>query len=126
MFCLDFYHLQALDGPDARKPVFGVYEQQRRRPACAYGQSDQCLCYSLFGKYHIYTSCERNFKFLALLVSVAEQAGLIFTFLETPEHRFSGTKVQIHRCIDFQNATKNLQQTTFSNIDPGLKLPSKA
>ena len=28
-------------------------EQQRRRPACASGQSDQCLCNSLIGKYHI-------------------------------------------------------------------------
>ena len=31
----------------------GVYEQQRRKPACAYAQSDQRLCYSLNEKYHI-------------------------------------------------------------------------
>ena len=31
----------------------GVCEQQRRRPACASAQSDQRLCYSLIGKYHI-------------------------------------------------------------------------
>ena len=31
----------------------GVYEQHRRRPACASAQSDQRLCYSRFGKYHI-------------------------------------------------------------------------
>ena len=36
-------------GLDARKPVFGVCEQQRRRPA----QSDQRLNYSLIGKWHI-------------------------------------------------------------------------
>ena len=30
-----------------------VCEQQRRRPACAYAQSDQRLCYSLIVKYHI-------------------------------------------------------------------------
>ena len=30
-----------------------VCEQQRRRPACTSAQSDQRLCYSLFGKYHI-------------------------------------------------------------------------
>ena len=30
-----------------------VREQQRRRPACASAQSDQRLCYSLFGKHHI-------------------------------------------------------------------------
>ena len=48
-------------GLDARKPVFGglsttkvrVCQQQRRRPACAYAQTDQHLCYSLIGKYHI-------------------------------------------------------------------------
>ena len=31
----------------------GVWEQQRRGPACASAQSDQCLCYSLKGMYHI-------------------------------------------------------------------------
>ena len=31
----------------------GVCEQHRGRPACTSGQSDQRLCYSLFGKYHI-------------------------------------------------------------------------
>ena len=35
------------------KPVFGVCKQQRRRPACASGQSDQRLCFLLIGKYHI-------------------------------------------------------------------------
>ena len=31
----------------------GVCEQHRRRPACASAQSDQRLCYSLNGKYHM-------------------------------------------------------------------------
>ena len=31
----------------------GVCEQQGRRPACAYAQSDQRLCYSRFVKYNI-------------------------------------------------------------------------
>ena len=31
----------------------GVCEQHRRKPACTSVQSDQRLCYSLFGKYHI-------------------------------------------------------------------------
>ena len=32
---------------------YGVCKEHRRRPACASVQSDQCLCYWLFGKYHI-------------------------------------------------------------------------
>ena len=40
-------------GLDVRKPVFSICEQQRRRPACASAQTDQRLCYSLIGKYHI-------------------------------------------------------------------------
>ena len=48
-------------GVDARKPVFGVCEQRRCRPACASVQSDQLLCYSLIniGKYHIKTCYKR-------------------------------------------------------------------
>ena len=38
----------------AQEKLFsGVCEQQRRRPACASAQTDQRLCYSIFGKYHI-------------------------------------------------------------------------
>ena len=42
----------------------GVCEQHRRRPACASAQSDQRLCYSLCGKYHIWTCYRWNFNFL--------------------------------------------------------------
>ena len=50
-------------GRDARKPVFGVVEQQRRRPACASAQTDQRLCYALFGKYHNVNLIQVKFKF---------------------------------------------------------------
>ena len=40
-------------------------EQHRRRPAWAWTQSDQRLCFSLFEKYHIQTCCKQNFNFLA-------------------------------------------------------------
>ena len=46
-----------------------VYEQQMHRPACAYAQSDQRLCYSFFGKYHIWFCYKRNFNFPAGLYS---------------------------------------------------------
>ena len=44
------YHM----GLDARKPILGVCEQQKRRLACAYAQTDQRLCYSLFWKVTSY------------------------------------------------------------------------
>ena len=45
-------------GRDARKPVFGVCEQQRRRPACASTQSDRA-----FAMYHIETCYNVQAKF---------------------------------------------------------------
>ena len=36
-----------------RENLSGVCEQHRSRPACAFAQSDQRLCYSFFGKCHI-------------------------------------------------------------------------
>ena len=41
------YHI----GHDGRQPDFVACEQQKRRPACAFAQSDQHLCYSVSGKY---------------------------------------------------------------------------
>ena len=37
-------------GFDARNSDFAACEQQRRRPVCAFVQSDQYLCYSLSEK----------------------------------------------------------------------------
>ena len=48
-----------------RKPFFGVCKQQRCRPAYASAQSDQHLCYSLIGKYHIETCIKQIFNFLS-------------------------------------------------------------
>ena len=62
------YHLEICTynmGLDPRKPVSGVCEQQRRRPACTFAQSDQLLSCSLIGKYHIKTCYKRNFNILA-------------------------------------------------------------
>ena len=43
----------------------GFCRQQRRRPACPSAQTDQHLCYSLFGKYHIWTCYRWNFNIVA-------------------------------------------------------------
>ena len=75
-----------------RKNVFWVceFEQQRHRPDCAFGQSDQCLCYLLIGKQHILTYNMQTFIFC--LVSVAEQDGLILTWQETLKTGFLGSR----------------------------------
>ena len=38
---------------DARKIAFGVCDQHWCRPACASAQTDQPICYSIFGNNHI-------------------------------------------------------------------------
>ena len=63
-----FILLLAQDLLDTELPVFKVC-QQRCRPAHASVQTDQRLCYSLIGKYHIYTCFMRNFNILASLCS---------------------------------------------------------
>ena len=45
----------------------GGCEQHRHRQTCASAQSDQRLCYSRFGKNHIWACYKRNFCFLASL-----------------------------------------------------------
>ena len=59
-------------GLDVRKPVFGVCEQHRHRPACASAQADQRLCYLESILCNLAT-CEISiFK----LISVAGETGL--------------------------------------------------
>ena len=52
-------------GLDARKPVFAVCNQKRRRPAWASAQSDQRLYYSLIGKCY---KAEFQFSYLSRLI----------------------------------------------------------
>ena len=47
----------------------GVCEQQRRRSACTSAKSDQPLCYSLIGKFHIKTCNTGSFTILASFCS---------------------------------------------------------
>ena len=78
-------------GRNARKPVFRGGEQHRRRPACAYTQSDLRLCYSLFGKYHICKLASYEISTF-YLVSVAEETGLSLAMSETPKTGFVATR----------------------------------
>ena len=68
-------------------------EQQRHRPACASAQSDQRLCFSLFGKYHFQTCHKRNFNFLASLCSSTDW--LETHFVGNPVDRFCRDEAQI-------------------------------
>ena len=43
IYCLNMDEIE-------RKPDFVACEQQGRRPASAFTQSDQCLCYLVSGK----------------------------------------------------------------------------
>ena len=62
----------------------GVGEQHRRRTACAFSQSDQRLCYLLFGKYHV--NLLQGEISIFELVFVAEETGLkLAFFFETPK-----------------------------------------
>ena len=51
------FGLACLQTPDRLSRIenlsLGGFEQYRRRPACASAQSDQRLCYLLFGKNHM-------------------------------------------------------------------------
>ena len=81
-----------------RENLFSVVcEQQRRRPACASAQSDQHLCYWLFGKYHIKNCYERNFNFLASLCRWGEQ--FESHFVGNPEDRFSRDEINIPKTL---------------------------
>ena len=68
-----------------------VCEQQRGRPAFPSAQTDQRLCYSLFGKYHISKLATSKMS-VFYLFSVAEGTGLSPALLETPKTGFLATR----------------------------------
>ena len=55
-------------GLDTKKTcLWEGLQTTKAQTSLIFGQSDQRLCYSLLGKYHIYTCYERNLNFLASL-----------------------------------------------------------
>ena len=77
-------------GLDARKHVFGVCEQQRRRPSCASLQTDQRLCYLLFES--IISKNATSEIQIFLLVSVAEESGVSLALWETANTSFVASR----------------------------------
>ena len=76
-----------------RKPAFAICEQQRRRSACAFAQSDQRICYSLLRQDTTSSFYIQNFKPLACLYAV--QAGLSLTWSQTPKTGFLVTRLML-------------------------------
>ena len=98
-------------------------KQQRRRPACAFSQSDQRLCYLLLGV------SDRNLlqaKLHFYLVSVAKE---ILTFSETqktgPNHFIRKSKKKcVHECLNpfvlyhgFNGVARTLKKVSTSKGD---------
>ena len=75
---------------NARKPVFGVCEQQGRRPACASAQSDQRRVIHLLES--ILSKLATGELSIFKLVSVAKQTGLSLTLTETPKTGFVASR----------------------------------
>ena len=69
----NFLRLCTYVGLDARKPVFGVCKQQRRRPAWASAQSDNHLCFKLIES--IISKIASSEFSIFYLVSVAKETG---------------------------------------------------
>ena len=70
-----------------RKPVYAIYEQQRRRSACGSAQSDQRLCFRWLDSIISLLSISKISSLY--LASVAAQAGWSLPWSQTPEDRFS-------------------------------------
>ena len=71
----------------------GVCEELRRRPAYAYAQTGQRLCYSLFRKYHTSTYYEGNPIFQACICSWGDWSESRFD--TNPEDRLCHVEAQI-------------------------------
>ena len=84
---------KATIGPRREKTCLRGCEQQRRRPACAYAQSDQCLCNSLTWKHHLKTCYEQIFNILHCLCSWV--GWFESQFVRNPEDRFSRDEAQL-------------------------------
>ena len=82
-----------LYGPRREKNCLREFTNNKDRPACTSGQSDQCLRCSHFGKYHMLTCYRWNFNFLNSLCS---WVGWLETrFVWNPEDRFCGDEANM-------------------------------
>ena len=108
-----FYHIMGLN---ARKHVFGVCEQQRRRPACTSAQSDQRLCYSLIGILYL-DLLQAKFQFSSC--SLAEETGLSLALSETPKAGFDTLRLiyELGGYLDHMTRTTKKSPKLSSNME---------
>ena len=76
-----------------RKPAFAICEQQSRRSACAFAQSDQCLYFRCLDSIIPLVSISKISSLY--LASVAEQACLSQPWSQNPKDRFSRDKAHL-------------------------------
>ena len=96
-----------------------VCEHQRRRPACAYAQSDQHFCYSLIVKYHIKAWYKRNFNSLVSLCSWA--VWFESRFVKNSKASFSRVMAHLRNVLWHPNKPSVLLSANSGDPDQTLK-----
>ena len=79
-----------------RKPVYAICAKQRRRSACAFAQSEQCLCFHWLGSIIPLVSISEISS--VYLASVAAQAGLSLPWWQTPKTVFLMSRL---KCVQY-------------------------
>ena len=115
-----------------RKPVFAIWEQQRRRSACASAQSDQRLVVRYLDSIIPLVSISEISSLQ--LASVAAEAGLNLT-VENPKDRFSCDEAQAPNVAAFLLSTSpplhgksiksKLKSPARNQLSPGLQYRSQ-
>ena len=96
-------------GLDARKPVFGVCEQQRRRPACAALPRSLIIAFVIHLLESIISKPATSEISLFRLVSVAVETGFSIALSETPKTGLC--------CIEAHITVQSLYNTPRNNMD---------
>ena len=105
-------------GLNERKGVFGVWEQQRCRPACASAQTDQRLCYSLFepGRVAQSVACLATDACLTVDPGVASSIPVrSHTFVEF-DHEMISTVILLLSADSFKTGCCQLQAKVCARI----------
>ena len=103
-----------------RKPVDAIWEQQRRRSACASAQSDQRLYCSLHWRYNISSFYVQNFKPLPSLCGCTGR--FESTLVTNAEDRFSRDEAQLKVSHKSDMAGPSNKQTLYGTLHQPRKV----